>query len=97
MAGGRPHRGLFDAHIGGAIRTLAGRGKLHAYGEMVGHLWTLGQRDAALELEEYWNELLARTPFSLFCGYPIDGKDEDRAMLDSVLDAHSDCIDLIAS
>ena len=50
---------------------------------MVALLWEAGQVSLAIELEELWNGLAARFPFSLQCGYPA-----------SVLDApeHADAV-----
>ncbi|MGH7659591.1 MAG: MEDS domain-containing protein [Vulcanimicrobiaceae bacterium] len=76
MAGGKPNRALFDATIGKAVRERAPSGYLHAYGEMVAVLWEAGNQDAAIRLEELWNELLASVPFALYCGYPLEGQDE---------------------
>ena len=86
MVGGRPNRALFDATVGKLVRSRAPEGNLRAYGEMVGILWEAGMHDAAIELEELWNELLARTPFSLYCGYPLEAPD------DRILAAHSECV-----
>jgi anti-sigma regulatory factor (Ser/Thr protein kinase) len=36
---------------------------------MVALLWDARQVNAAIELEELWNDLGERTPFSLFCSY----------------------------
>ena len=49
-----------------------GRGTTRAYGEMVNLLWHEGKQDAAIRLEEYWNELGRLYPFSLFCSYMLD-------------------------
>jgi len=49
-----------------------GRGTTRAYGEMVNLLWQEGKQDAAIRLEEYWNELARLYPFSLFCGFMLD-------------------------
>jgi len=49
-----------------------GRGTTRAYGEMVNVLWQEGKQDAAIRLEEYWNELARLYPFSLFCSYMLD-------------------------
>src|SRR4051812_25068801 len=39
-----------------------GRGTTRAYGEMVNVLWHEGKQDAAIRLEEYWNELARLYP-----------------------------------
>jgi hypothetical protein len=43
-----------------------------AFGEMVAILWADGHREAALRLEQLWNELASRHSFALRCAYPID-------------------------
>ena len=67
---GIPDRDRFDATIGTLARRLrAGGTPLRAYGEMVDLL--AGQADyrGARQLEDLWNELREREPFTLFCGY----------------------------
>lgn len=86
MFGGMPHPALFDATIGKAVRMRAAGGHVHAYGEMVAILWAAGMRDAALALENLWNDLLERVPLSLYCAYPLAHPDE------RIVGAHSDCI-----
>src|SRR6266446_8267470 len=46
-----------------------GRGTTQAYSEMTNLLWQNGNHQAAIGLEEYWNELGRLYPFSLFCSY----------------------------
>ncbi len=51
-----------------------------AFGEMVALLWTEGKREAAVRLEQLWNELGRRHSFALRCAYAIDNfahADED--------------------
>jgi hypothetical protein len=64
---------------------------LRAYGEMVGVLWTAGRFSAAIQLEQFWNKLLAAKGFNLFCGYPIDifGRGFQIADVDALLCAHT--------
>jgi anti-sigma regulatory factor (Ser/Thr protein kinase) len=67
---GRPDPEAFETVIGDLITRIAEQGRsVCAYGEMVALLWDARQVNAALELEELWNALGARTPFSLFCSY----------------------------
>lgn len=78
MRDGMPDWKLFQREIGGAIAEL----RLHfpgvrAYGEMVDILWQDGQRDAAICLEEYWNDLGRLQTFSLFCAYYLDNTDPE--------------------
>src|SRR5712671_1717501 len=42
-----------------------GRGTTRVYCEMVNVLWQEGKQEAAIRLEEYWNELARLYPFSL--------------------------------
>jgi hypothetical protein len=67
--GGSPNRELFDQVVGRTVRALAGRGRVRAYGEMVDMLAQEGELDDAIALEGFWNELSARTPIFLMCGY----------------------------
>lgn len=87
-------RQRFEAVVGGVLREVLARsasGQVRAFGEMVALLWADGRTDAALLLEEYWNELLHGPPFSLFCAYPMDifSPDADLGGVGAVLRAHS--------
>jgi MEDS: MEthanogen/methylotroph, DcmR Sensory domain len=73
LVGGRPDPDRFDAVIGGLLRRATGAGRpVRVFGEMVALLWDAGQVSAAIELESRWNDLAARLPFSLYCGYLAD-------------------------
>jgi hypothetical protein len=48
-------------------------GNVRIYGEMVALLWSDGNKEAAIELENFWNELAEVYSFTLMCGYPISG------------------------
>ena len=50
-----------------------GRGTTRVYGELVNLLWHEGKQEAAIRLEEYWNELARLYPVSLFCSDMLDG------------------------
>ncbi|MGH3068732.1 MAG: MEDS domain-containing protein [Streptosporangiaceae bacterium] len=69
--GGRVDLAAFGTQIRPAI-LAAGEapGPVRIYGEVVALLWAAGHVNAALEVEELWNELGREIPFSLFCGYP---------------------------
>src|ERR1043166_1903099 len=91
------HRGMPDAQrfrnvIGGVLREAGGpAGRGRAYGEMVDLLWRDGEPDAAIRLEELWNELANQHAFSLLCAYPIANfyKEADCAQFERVCGAHS--------
>jgi PAS domain S-box-containing protein len=74
MVDGFPDRVRFEDSVGDVVRRMADRGgRIHAFGEMVALLWAGGHRDAAIRLEELWNELGKAHRFSLFCAYPMAG------------------------
>jgi MEDS: MEthanogen/methylotroph, DcmR Sensory domain len=94
MVDGMPDSDLFLAVVGEALRGVRARAVhtgIRAYGEMVGLLWQAGEHDAAIRLEELWNELLRRSEVSLFCAYPIDvlGPDFQPAKLDAIFCTHT--------
>lgn len=53
------------------VLTDAGGKRAAVFGEMVALLWAMGHANAAIDLEECWNELLDRYDFSLCCAYPM--------------------------
>ena len=76
MVEGMPDSERFEALVGGAIvRSKAcakvARPEIAAFGEMVSLLWTEGKVEAAIRLEQLWNELAKNLTFSLRCAYPI--------------------------
>jgi PAS domain S-box-containing protein len=75
MTTGAPHADRFEHVIGGVLANMAATspGKnVRAYGEMVDLLWRRGQQDAAIRLEELWNDLRGKFEFTLLCAYVID-------------------------
>jgi signal transduction histidine kinase/ActR/RegA family two-component response regulator len=74
MVAGLPDAGRFSEVIGGIVaKAEAGRGRVRIFGEMVALLWAEENYDAAIRLEELWNELHKTHPFTLFCAYPMQG------------------------
>ena len=71
-----------------------GRGTTRAYGEMVNLLWQEGKQEAAIRLEEYWNELARLYPFSLFCSYMLDAHHDHTyaGPIEEIGRTHSDMI-----
>ncbi|QRN98379.1 MEDS domain-containing protein [Archangium violaceum] len=97
MVGGLPDWSRFRGVIGGVLdrshRNAGGAG-VRAYGEMVDLLWKERNPQAALLLEEQWNELGKEHPFSLLCGYEMGNfrtKDDAQAFHE-VCSAHSHVI-----
>lgn len=73
MVNGLPAWTSFHQVIGGVIAGLRLEyPAVRAYGEMVDILWQGGNREGAIRLEEYWNELARLQTFSLFCAYQLD-------------------------
>jgi CheY-like chemotaxis protein len=79
MDGRLPDPRRFRDRLGGAIeRILDGRDTIiRAYGEMVDLLSQEENIDAAIRLEELWNDLAGTYAYSMLCGYAIDSFDQE--------------------
>jgi len=76
MHKGMPDWKRFHIAVGGLIAELRLQyPAVRVYGEMVDVLWQRGEREAAIRLEEYWNDLARLQTFSLFCAYQLDDRD----------------------
>ncbi len=74
MSEGQPDACRFAEVVGQIIaRAAEGRGRVRIFGEMVALLWAEENYQAAIRLEELWNELHRTRSFSLFCAYPMQG------------------------
>jgi len=96
MVDGMPDRQRFIRRIGGAItraRAACKSDQRHivAFGEMVALLWADGKQEAAIRLEELWNELAKEHSFSLRCAYPLNGfyKNEHGDLFKRICAEHS--------
>ena len=70
MDGDRCDRQRFHLHLDTLMRQAVARGRpVRAHGEMVNLLAADGLTEAALQLEELWNELSREHRFTIFCGY----------------------------
>jgi signal transduction histidine kinase len=72
MVDGAPNGDRFrDAIVPVIEQVRRGRDgqRVRAYGEMVDLLWRAGNRQAAIRLEELWNDLGTEHTFSLLCAY----------------------------
>lgn len=93
MQGETPDPQKLQMVMGRLIDLLAQQpGRLRVYGEMVDVLAECGNFRGAHRLEELWNELSARIPFDLFCGYTSERFGDMRTApeLKSICDAHSE-------
>jgi excisionase family DNA binding protein len=74
MVDGMPDRQRFHESVGRLVAAAgAGARPVRAFGEMVALLASDGQHDAAIRLEELWNELQRSLSFSLLCAYRMRG------------------------
>jgi PAS domain S-box-containing protein len=94
MVGGLIDSARFESVIRQTIRhmrPLQEHAGGRAYGEMVGLLWTAGEFQQAVELEELWNMMLPSIGLRLFCAYPIDifAADLHSSPVTAVLHAHT--------
>jgi signal transduction histidine kinase/ActR/RegA family two-component response regulator len=93
MSGNMPDWERFKAQMGPVVSGCgaAGAAQVRAYGEMVDLLWRDGNPQAAIRLEEYWNDLGLLHPFSLLCAYVMGNfyKEAHAAEFQKVCAAHS--------
>jgi PAS domain S-box-containing protein len=76
MLQGMPDGSRFTEIFDGAMNRTrasvkAARPEIAVFGEMVSLLWTEGKTNAAIRLEQLWNELANKHSFSLRCAYPV--------------------------
>jgi PAS domain S-box-containing protein len=76
MVEGMPDGKRFAEVVGGTITRIStlfkgARPEIVAFGEMVSLLWMEGKVEAAIRLEQLWNELAKKHSFSLRCAYPV--------------------------
>ena len=75
MREGVPDGKLFTGAVGDMLdnahnSALANGKRLTVFGEMVAVLWEEGKKDAALQLENLWNDALNDRAFHMHCAYP---------------------------
>lgn len=76
MVDGMPDAARFRTTIGQLVsRAAENEHNVRIYGEVVAVLWDEGNVTAAIALEDLWNDLSSRYPFSLFCAYPMRVQD----------------------
>jgi signal transduction histidine kinase len=78
MRGGWPDAKLFKETISPVLdraSTAAQRSVISAFGEMVAVLCEQGNAEAAVRLEQLWNEVAQDYSLSLLCAYPMLGFD----------------------
>jgi hypothetical protein len=76
MDDGVPDQRKFESLIGSLIQqaqSASGGKRVAVFGEMVALRWAEKKFDAALELEQLWNDLGRTHNFYLRCAYPASG------------------------
>ena len=78
MVDGAPDRAKFLT----AVRTILDRARIYGrgtrvYGELAGMLWQDGKPQAAVQIEDLWNEVGRTLPFALYCGYVMNTQCEE--------------------
>jgi hypothetical protein len=92
---GMPTAERFNAIVGPHIKRAADEyGSVRAFGEIVSLLWRDGKRQAALRLEELWNEALGYHPLALVCGYNVRSFNEpaDAEGVIGIINSHTNVI-----
>jgi PAS domain S-box-containing protein len=96
---GWPDAALFCDQIGGLISRAQAASEgatshVVAFGEMVSLLWAQRKPEAAIRLEQLWNELAKTHTFSLRCAYPLAGfgGEEDTEPFLRICAEHSEVI-----
>jgi hypothetical protein len=100
MRRGRVDGELLESRVFPQLAELCERyGRVCAYGEMVGRLWSEGAFGAAIDLEERWDELVHRLELDVFCGYPIDVVSEDFQIctVQALLKAHTGVVPALSA
>jgi hypothetical protein len=94
MDNGLPNSEKFFPLMHEIMGGMKGFSQIRAFGEMVNILWHQGNHEGAVSLENLWNELIKFYNVSLFCGYEIDEKSEEKNFhsLSKVCHAHTHII-----
>jgi len=80
MRGDWPDPELFKETISPVLArssVAAQHGLIFAFGEMVAVLCAQGNAEAAVRLEQFWNEVAESYSLSLLCAYPMSGFDRE--------------------
>jgi signal transduction histidine kinase len=96
MLHGSPDAARFAGVVGGVIKGVTANSEgeprpVAAFGEMVALLMADGKPEAAIRLEQLWNEFAATHPISLRCAYPMSSfhREEHGDLLLKICAEHS--------
>jgi len=86
---------IFNSFITDIVNRAKQRnGKVRAFGEMVAVLWAQGNCGATVQLENLWNQLHGKSPFTLFCAYPKTGFSQSaNDSIETICKQHAKVID----
>ena len=86
---------IFNSFIADIVNRAKQRnGKVRAFGEMVAVLWGQANYGATAQMENLWNQLHGKSPFTLFCAYPKNGFiQSDVDSIDIICKQHAMVID----
>jgi MEDS: MEthanogen/methylotroph, DcmR Sensory domain len=83
LIAGRPDPEGFESVLGSLVRQATHTGRpVRIFGEMVALLWDAGHVSAAVEIEEFWDDLCGQLRFGLYCAYRVPelrGEEETQA------------------
>ena len=97
IVGAAPDWDLFESTVGPVLDRLSsahGSGRVRAYGEMVDVLWRGGNSDAAIRLEEMWNDLQKGRSFVLLCAYVMASFYDEPGGVQQICGTHSHVVPL---
>jgi len=92
IEGELPAQHRFEEIIGAEVsRAVNEFGAVRAFGEIVSLMWRDGKRQAALRLEQMWNEAIGLYPLALLCGYNVRAftSAHDAAGVTGIIAAHT--------
>jgi hypothetical protein len=96
MVNDMPDPDRFFEVVGGLIRAAAEAGKrehprIAACGECAPFLWAEGKADAAIRLEQLWDQVVTTYEVDTLCGYPLSSfhGEQDEHIFQSICAEHS--------
>lgn len=89
MAGEMPDESAFRDRVSDLLERAGGTARLRVYGEMAEILWRSGQKEAALRLEELWDEIAEHHAFFLLCSHDLSSfYDDAHGLVDELCRRH---------
>ena len=78
-------RGLSEAAFKGGTKHP----RVAVCGERAGRLWAEGKKDAAIKLEQLFNELAKRHEMDILCVYPLADAKDDKSAISGLCAEHN--------